>query len=143
MKCYFKVIAASMLILSGGILLSCNPPSGKSKDSKEKVEVAKKEMEVANEAYRIELENYKKELNAKIESNSTLLAQFRINAKNVKKEARKEYEEKVTVLEKRNMELKAKLDQFDEKNKDNWEDFKTELSRDMDALGEALKDFVD
>ena len=45
-------------------------------------------------------------------------------------------------MEKRNSELKIKLDNYKEDGTDKWQIFKTEFKSDMDELGKAFADFT-
>ena len=50
------------------------------------------------------------------------------------------YENRIKALEEQNKDLKARIYTY-ETNQSDWETFKREFNRDMDALGKALKDF--
>jgi predicted RNase H-like nuclease (RuvC/YqgF family) len=53
-----------------------------------------------------------------------------------------DYDKKIDALEQKNKELKVKLSEYKDSGKNAWEQFKSEFSHDMDALGAALKDFT-
>ena len=51
------------------------------------------------------------------------------------------YEQRIDTLEKKNRDLKARVDAYD-KSQSDWESFKREFNHDMDELGQAFKDLT-
>lgn len=49
---------------------------------------------------------------------------------------------KITVLEQKNSDLKKKLDDYKVEDKEQWEKFKVEFSKDMNDLGTAFGNFL-
>lgn len=62
--------------------------------------------------------------------------------KDQKATAKAEYEEKIDALNKKNSDMKMKLDDFKFDNRTKWESFKSEFNKDMSELGTAIKDFT-
>ena len=59
-----------------------------------------------------------------------------------KQVARDNYNKKIEMLEKRNNELKAKLESLQDRTAEEWNEFKKEFNHDMSELGEAFEDLT-
>lgn len=139
-------IAAS---ISGVLLSGCSSPATKVENAKEEVADASKELSIANNnldeanlAYKADIENYRQATADKIAANEKSIAEFNTRVDLQKKEAKAEYKMKIAELEKKNSDMKKKMDEYKEDGKDNWEKFKTEFSHDMDELGNAFRDLT-
>ncbi|MBK5210274.1 MAG: hypothetical protein JJE44_12355 [Flavobacteriaceae bacterium] len=133
---------AISILLASAIFTSCNTGAEKVDNAKSKAVEADENFNKVNEEYLTDIENFKKETAAKIDANNLMIADFKAKTASAKKEAKAYYEEQIAVLEQKNIEMKAKLDAYEENGKDNWEIFKAEFSRDMNDLGEAFKNFT-
>ena len=141
MKKLIFTITASVL-LTGAIFTSCHTAAEKVENAKEKSIKADEDFNIAIEEYLADVENFRIETAAKIEANKQMIADFNLKIASAKKDAKAYYVEQIAVLEQKNIAMKEKLDAYEVSGKDNWETFKTEFSRDMDDLGEALKNFT-
>jgi dynactin complex subunit len=134
MKNLKKVITISFMII-GVMLIGCFENSEKSKqDIKENIK--------ENEAYKLEMDEYRFRIAEQITTNENSIIAFRSRIASQKKEARADYEKKINDLNNKNTDLKMRLDAFNADNKESWELFKVEFGRDMDELGNALRDFT-
>ena len=138
-----------MSIISGMFAVSCNTPKEKIEDAKVDMEsattdmkVATKDMQEAKDEYLADVEKYKNESNTQIAANEESIKEFNARIAGQKASAAKEYKEKIASLEKKNSDMKLKLDNAKTDSKENWEKFKKEFSHDMDELGNAFKDFT-
>jgi predicted nucleic acid-binding Zn-ribbon protein len=136
------LVIAVCTLFTGIILTSCNSPAKKVENAQEDVDKANKELEEANQAYLKDIDNYRKENDAKIAANTKSLEEFNARMKTEKKEARAEYAEKIAALDKKNTDMKRRMDDYVIEGKENWEVFKAEFSRDMNELGTAVKDLT-
>jgi septal ring factor EnvC (AmiA/AmiB activator) len=136
------VCIAIVILIAATLLTSCSSPAEKLEAAQENVKDANKDLDKANEAYLVEIEAYRKESAAKISANDKSIADFNARIENEKKEVRDEYKKKIAELEQKNSDVKRRLDGYKADGKDNWVNFKQEFSRDMDALGKALKDLT-
>jgi hypothetical protein len=123
-------------------LLSCSSPSEDVKNAKEDVANAKISLDKAQEKYLADVEQFKKEINKQTIENEKEIAKINEKIKKSKSEKRSEYENQIVLLEKKNKEMKMKMNTYKADAKENWNDFKTEFNSDMKALGEALENFV-
>jgi hypothetical protein len=70
------------------------------------------------------------------------IAEFKARVNTQKATAKADYEKKVEDLNKKNSDMKMRLDTFKFDSKTKWEAFKFELNKDMDELGQAINDFM-
>ena len=50
------------------------------------------------------------------------------------------YNKAVAELEQKNRDLKKKLEEYKDEGESKWQEFKTNFSHDMDAVGKTIKD---
>lgn len=136
------LILAGVVITTGALLVSCNTPAEKVQNAREDVTAAKVALDKAQQEYMEDLTNYRKATAEKIAENEKIAADFRVKIVNEKKDAKAAYEAKLAELEKKNTELKNKIDSYQSSNKDSWQAFKVEFNRDMDELGIAFKNLT-
>lgn len=132
----------TLALLTGLIFISCNTPSEKVEDAKDKVEEANDDLNAASLAYEKEYIDYKNETYEKIAANEQSALDFKARIEHEKKEAKAEYNKKIEVLEQKNSDMKKKLEDYKADGKEHWESFKTEFNHDMEELGKAFKDLT-
>jgi peptidoglycan hydrolase CwlO-like protein len=137
-KSIFKV--ACIAFASGIILSSCQTPTDKLGDSKDKVEDAQKDLNQAQKEYQEQYQQFKLESDAKISTNEQLIADLKTYSKDKKKEVKLEYEKAISDMEAKNYELKEKVETQKDSSNEKWQSFKREFNHDMDELGQSLKD---
>lgn len=135
----------TILILSiTSILIGCADSDKKPEIQANDLDKAKDELIVAEENYAAEVLKFKNQSNEKIAENEKLIAEIKpkMVSKNKSVKAEKDgIENKIGILEKKNNELKLKLNEFQDKGEEQWKTFKEEFSHDVDELGKSLKDF--
>lgn len=141
MKNVILGLAVIGLITSVSIL-SCNTPEQKVENAQNKVDQANKDLDTANAQYLADIEKYRKETADKIAANDSSITRFRMRIENEKGEAKEDNETKIAVLEKKNTDMKKRMDDYKAEGKDKWQIFKAEFSRGMDELGESFKDLT-
>ncbi|UPT68292.1 MAG: hypothetical protein M0D57_06530 [Sphingobacteriales bacterium JAD_PAG50586_3] len=144
-----KAIAA-LLFASGTLLVACNnSPENKqdkvdkawekSEDAKENLNDAKEDLA---EAKQDSIDDYSKTRAmwvGKFAENEDRIKEYRktidnMNSKEAKAKARRDADE----LERKNKEMKAKMEKAQKDG--NWDKFKREFNSDMDNLGKAISD---
>lgn len=133
---------SAIILLTGAIFISCNTAAEKVDKAEDKSIKADEDFNIAKEEYLADIETFKKETAVKIEANNQMIADFNVKIATSKKDAKAYYVEQIALLEQKNIAMKVKLDTYEESGKDNWETFKTEFNKDMNALGEAFKNFT-
>lgn len=141
MKKLFFTLTASIL-LTGAIFTSCDFATEKINSVKNSANETNENFSKAKEEYLVDIENFKAETAAKINANNQQIETLNVRIEYAKKDVKAYSQEQIAILEQKNNEMKIKLDEYKENGKDNWEIFKAEFSRDMDGLGESLKNFT-
>jgi hypothetical protein len=139
-KSIYKLSLVACLL--GGILTGCHTPAEKVANAQISVDAANEELDQANHEYLAEVEKYRKEASEKIAANEKSIAEFNARMATEKSDAKAAYQDKITAIEKKNSDLKKKMDEYKAEGKDQWEKFKIEFSRDMDELGKAFKNLT-
>ena len=148
MKKILFTLAVTIFIV-GEIFTRCVSPSQKLKNAEENVIDAKKavldaqsDLNQARQDSITEYQQFKIESENRIIANEKSIEELRVKIVSTNDENRVLYETKLADLQKRNYELKIKLDEYkvDETNK--WQTFKSEFKHDMDELGKAFSDFT-
>lgn len=131
--------------MTGALITSCKTPTQRVEGSRDNVEaaqehvaVANEELEQANEAYMADMKAYRLITAEKIEANEASIATLNTR----KQDAKADYNTKVAELEMKNRELKMRMDTYQVSDQDKWAAFKAAFNRDIDALGESLKDLT-
>ncbi len=125
------------------LFTSCKPNTKEVQDAQENVQQAKEDLIVAKkQANAEEWQNFKDEVNIVIEKNDAKIAELKKQIKKTGKDANAEYDRKIDTLEKKNEELKLKIENYKNDADSDWQSFKREFNHDMDELGKALKDLT-
>jgi len=138
--------SATMAIFAAGILVvGCESSDQKNElaqqqvqDAKDKLELAKKNAIVVANAE--QWKAFKEETELVVKTNEARITELKEKMKKSRKAVDSLYAMKIDSLETKNQAMNLRVTAY-EKNQSNWETFKVEFKRDMDELGEALKDF--
>lgn len=130
-----------MVLIAVATFTRCNTPTQKLENAKENVDQAKDDLGKAKLEYIVEIENFRKETAERMVSNEQRIAELKADIAKEKYETRVLNEKKIAELEKKNRDMRKRMDEFSEDGMDNWTSFKTEFNHDMEELGNALKDF--
>ena len=128
--------------MTSGLFVGCNTPAEKVENAEQKVIEANKELDLANAEYLADIEAYRIETAKRIASNDSTILAFKAHMKLEKKEAMDDYEEQLAELEQKNSDMEKEMDEYNGDGKDKWEIFKESFGRDMEELGEAIKDLT-
>ena len=97
-------------------------------------------MKDAQAQYEKEWQQFKSNAELKISVNEKSIDDLKAKIKTASAKFKAKYEKEVTMLEQKNIELKKKISEYKYDGKDKWEEFKREFNRDMDVVGNAIKD---
>lgn len=139
-KSYMSLVLS--FFLTTILLISCASPSEKVENAKEEVVDANNKLDTAIKNYQADINAYKIETASKIAANELAIKNFNSKIENEKKELRASYLSKIEVLEKKNRDLKNKLDNYQDDGNDKWRTFKAEFGKEMDDLGKSIKDLA-
>ena len=135
------------LILTSLVLMNCLlltrvnfAQETKVEAAKEKVKDAKLELKVAQAQNDKEWRQFKVVADSQISANEKSITELKEKIKTSDEKFKVKYDKKVAALEEKNIELKKKISEYKYEGKDKWEEFKKGFNRDVDIVGNALKD---
>lgn len=131
-----------MAVGTAVIMTGCNSPAQNVDDAEKDVLQAEQSLEKANADYRAEIKNYRKETNDRIKSNNHRINKLKSRAERNEVEGKAERRQRISELEKKNTEMKKRMDNYQEDTRENWEKFKADFNHEMDELGSSLEDLV-
>lgn len=133
---YFAAIAA--------LMLSCQSPSEKEANAKEDVVKAQEELKAKENATSADAMKQMEEAEWKALKAATEASvnanELRIRELRAKKNDTIRTKERIDALEKRNKDLKAKLDDYEKNRPTDWAAFKREMTHDMESIANAFKE---
>jgi len=88
-----------------------------------------------------EIDAFRKNAESYIASNNKSIEEFKLRISGLKSDAKEGYDNKIIELNKMNVDLKMKMDDFKFETQSNWETFKSELNHTMEYIGTQLKNF--
>lgn len=142
------IILAALAFVATGLFSGCTSSETKISKAEQELQDAKNNLalekrDAANE--KIEdarnWEKFKKESTAHIISNDKEIAELKSNLSSSGRLTEVFYQEQIISLEKRNTELRLRMETFDA-DKNDWEAFKREFGIDLDNLAVALQDLT-
>ena len=129
-------ILAVILLITGSVFIGCNNNRENAKDN---VEKANKDMIDAQVLFEKEWQQFKSDAELKVNDNEQKINELKAKIKTARADFQLKYEKEVTALEQKNIELKKKVSEYKYEGKDKWEQFKQEFNRDIDIVGNAIK----
>ena len=137
-----KSTAVLAALIGVALIVGCNSPSNKLDEAQNEVSETQEELMKAQDESKTELALFKEETSQKIMANERIIADFNSKIASAPADKKSVMEKKVYSFKEKNAELKIRMSNFQEDEKEKWESFKTELNRDMTQLGAAIKDFT-
>ena len=128
-------------LMAGFVLIGCNINREKKvEDAKENVKQANQDLKDAQAQYEKDWQQFKTDAESKITANEKSIDEFKAEIKTASKKFKAKYEREVVVLEQKNIELKKKISEYKYEGKDKWEEFKQAFNKDLDIVGNGLKE---
>lgn len=124
------------------IAIACSSPAEKVEKAQDQVVEANNNLDTAIKNYQADMNAYRIETANRIAANELAIAKFNVKIANEKKEAKADYLKKIAALEKRNTEMKVRLQDYKDDGDSKWKTFKVEFSKEMDDLGKSIKDLT-
>lgn len=141
MKTHYFILSA-LMIIAASLLTGCDYSREKKvEDAKENAQQANYELKEAQAEYEKEWQQFQKDAEFKIRSNENRINEFKTEIQTARGKFKAKYEKEVVRLEERNIELKKKISEYKYDGKEDWEEFKRGINRDLDVVGTALNDF--
>jgi len=144
MKLFNIKVLMLLLALTFFTLNSCSKDSDKDnkelENAQENVQQAKEDLQKARNELNDELIQYRIKVEERLNENTVRLSAMRENSKAFKKALKEQYEKDIAEYEQRNSTLKAKMYDYKDDIKENWETFKLSFNQEMDELGKAISE---
>ncbi|PLX02142.1 MAG: hypothetical protein C0595_11920 [Marinilabiliales bacterium] len=147
MKKIFFSLAIATMFMAGTVFTSCQSSDQKDGDENAMLNKTEHDMQVMQNddsdtpkmATADEWETFKLESELQINNNKIRIKELKEKIKKTGVILDSDYTKKIENLEKKNKDLKTKLEKYDKEQSD-WGKFKREFKHDMDELGKAFKD---
>jgi hypothetical protein len=130
-----KIFTFAVIGCMAGIFLA-----GCGKISEQKVEKANQELKDAKANYLAEWQKFKTESEEQIKANEDRIDAFKEKIDKAAGKNKAKYKKAVAELEQKNRDLKKKLEEYKDEGESKWQEFKTNFSHDMDAIGKTMED---
>ncbi|MFZ1703120.1 MAG: hypothetical protein WAT79_02175 [Saprospiraceae bacterium] len=133
----------AVLFFIGALTFSgCDSPAQKVDTAQDDVIQAEENLTDAKNNYTEEIANFKQESNEKITAYEIMIADLKVEMKDAKKDVKASYDKQIAALEQKNLEMKRRMNDYQDDGVDKWQSFKTEFNRDMEELGNSLRGFT-
>ena len=116
--------------------------NAKVRESKKNVAESKKNLRVVQKKSDQDYKNFKKESDQKFKNNEKRISDLKQKYSKLHSNEKVAYKKNLAVLEQRNSKMKRELANYKVSDDDKWTSFKRDFSRDMDGVGQSLKDFT-
>lgn len=127
------------LMICGGVITSCQSKEAKVEGAKEGVKEAKEDLKEAQKELNAEYPAYKTNADQQIAANEERVVELRKKINTGGKPLDAAREKRIQYIKDENARLKSRLYNYETERSD-WEEFKREFNRDMDALGKSIED---
>jgi hypothetical protein len=138
-----KYFILTVMMLIAGLVQTgfCLNSVNSARDYQDQDKQAHKGVMNAKTGFDKDWHDFKVDAEVKINANEKKIGELQVKIKKSGKDLRADYNKEVGVLEQKNADLKIKINEFKYESKDKWEEFKTGFNRDMDAVGNGIKNF--
>ena len=134
-------IIALIGIFSGAVLSGCDKTQDqKLQTTQENLADAKQNVKTASADLIAEWQAFKAQSEQAIAANEKRIDVFKAKMDKVGAKTKAKYAKDVAELERKNTAMKEKLANYKVDGKSNWEEFKVNFNRDMDAIGKTMTD---
>lgn len=140
-----KIVTLSSII--GFILIGCNnSPTAKEEDlkqAKEELVNAKADLEQSELDSINDFNKYKESIQLKLAENQKVIGDLKLKINSKSKAAKDIDEVEINKLEKRNTDLKLKLENYEYGPEQKWALFKVDFNNEMDDLGKSISNMAE
>lgn len=144
----FKIFLLASAFVIFTILVGCQSEGEKVDDARMELQTSKDDVVEARteltQAIKDSIDDYKsfkQQSELRILQHEKDIAELKLQIAKTNKTTRNNYDKMIIDLEQKNYLLKENLKTYNEKGKENWEDFKVKFSRNMDDLGNSISNF--
>ncbi|MDT8416049.1 MAG: hypothetical protein RQ735_11835 [Flavobacteriaceae bacterium] len=149
MKKSIFILVIAIITVAGTFAVGCKSATQKNETARLNVIKANKDLKVAQidvkeqkRANAEEWKAFKLDSEAKIRSNEVLIADLKVKMNEPGNKSDAHYQKRILNIEERNIELKARMANYENDPNRDWDTFKREFNRDMSAIGKAFSDLT-
>jgi hypothetical protein len=139
-----KIIFIAFIAIAA--ITGCNFSTEQKAETLEKAKVnvaeASRDLDMAR-ADSAEYANYKIESDKRLRENELLIADMKDKMKSERKEAMVKYKKELDSLDFQNSQLRNNMHTYNSQGKANWESFKKDFNKELDALGKAISQLAE
>lgn len=121
-------------------LTSCQLSPEKVDATEERLTPTEQKIIKAHYLHVAEVIYFKKAASAGLKANEKIINDYKISIANKSKSYTAEYKEPISVLDRKNCDLKKRISEYKDGGPEKWNSFKKEFSIDMESLGQSLND---
>jgi signal transduction protein with GAF and PtsI domain len=140
-----KTVAAFILGVFSFVTISitsCSTPEQKVEKAEDNVANAQADLDKAQSDYEKDVRDFRTHTDESIAANEMSIAELNKQAENAKQSLKKQLKSEIAALERKNAEMRRRMDEYRADGNEKWQSFKREFNHDMDELGSALKDLT-
>ena len=142
------LILTSLICISGTVFTGCQSSAKKVENAEDKLANAKddvadaqRDLIKARQDSIADYQQFKKESEEKFQAHEKSIADFKARIAKEKSDKKEAYEKEIARLEQKDTDMRKRLEDYNEVNKEKWETFKKNFNHELDELGESLKKF--
>lgn len=135
-----KLFLASTICIVLTSVTSCQLFTQRADTSEERLTPTEQKIIKAHYLHVAEVIYFKKAAAARIIANEKIINDYKISIANKSKSYTAEYKEPISVLDRKNCDLKKRISEYKEGGPKKWNSFKKEFSIDMESLDKSLND---
>ena len=128
------------------LLIACQKPEAKVENAKENVAIANQDLKGAKREVRAQWQeawlNFKRDNDKEIADNERNIIELRKEVNGVDSRYRAKYNVRIDEFERRNNELRDRVNNYKDAGDEKWEEFKKDMKRDMDDLNASRKNII-
>jgi hypothetical protein len=135
------LLITTITIMFAFVVQSCDRPDNQMERAQTDLIEAERDLDIAQSEVEADVQIYRQEVANDIRENNLAIADIKSKILVEDAERRAALEVRIAEIERNSSDLKRQIDNYRITNRDNWDDFKDQFSKDMNDLGDSLDDF--
>jgi hypothetical protein len=135
------LLITTITIMFAFVVQSCDRPDNQMERAQTDLIEAERDLDIAQSEVEADVQIYRQEVANDIRENNLAIADIKSKIQVEDAERRAALEVRIAEIERNSSDLKRQIDNYRITNRDNWDDFKDQFSKDMNDLGDSLDDF--
>jgi hypothetical protein len=135
------LLITTITIMFAFVVQSCDRPDNQMERAQTDLIEAERDLDIAQSEVEADVQIFRQEVANDIRENNLAIADIKSKIQVEDAERRAALEVRIAEIERNSSDLKRQIDNYRITNRDNWDDFKDQFSKDMNDLGDSLDDF--